>query len=65
MRTGKKGTKATIERGMEMSDNPQTSPQAPGNQPDMESQPEMCCDGKTPAEEHRKSSPDGKCCVDK
>jgi hypothetical protein len=48
-----------------MSDNPQTSPQAPGNQPNMESQPEMCCDGKTPAEEHRKSSPDGKCCVDK
>ena len=48
-----------------MSDNPQTSPQAGGNQPSMEKQPEMCCDGQSTAEEHRKSSPDGKCCIDK
>jgi hypothetical protein len=46
-------------------DNPQTSPQAGGgNQPDMESQPQMCCDGKSTAEEHRKTAPDGKCCTD-
>ena len=25
---------------------------------------EMCCDGKQTAEEHRHSSPDGKCCID-
>jgi hypothetical protein len=46
-------------------DNPQTSPQAGGNQPNMESKPEMCCDGKTTAEQHRHDSPDGKCCIDK
>ncbi|HYT39225.1 MAG TPA: hypothetical protein VEN99_06935 [Acidimicrobiia bacterium] len=28
-------------------------------------QPEMCCDGKQTAEEHRHNSPDGKCCIDK
>ena len=27
--------------------------------------PEMCCDGKQTAEEHRHSSEDGKCCIDK
>ena len=26
---------------------------------------EMCCDGKQTAAEHRHSSPDGKCCIDK
>ena len=29
-----------------------------------EKQPEMCCDGEKTAEEHRKESPDGKCCID-
>jgi len=28
-------------------------------------QPEMCCDGKQTAAEHRRNSPDGKCCIDK
>ena len=47
-------------------DNPQTSPKAGmENQPDMQQQQEMCCDGKSTAEEHRHSSPDGKCCIDK
>lgn len=46
-------------------DNPQTNPK-----PDMETEPgtekpEMCCDGKQTAEEHRHNSPDGKCCIDK
>jgi hypothetical protein len=27
--------------------------------------PEMCCDGKKTAEEHRHESEDGKCCIDK
>jgi hypothetical protein len=49
-------------------DNPQNETQSTMD-PDLESQPtmekpEMCCDGKTTAEEHRKSSPDGKCCID-
>jgi hypothetical protein len=26
---------------------------------------EMCCDGKQTAEQHRHSSEDGKCCIDK
>ncbi|GAC1422659.1 MAG: hypothetical protein NVSMB57_15770 [Actinomycetota bacterium] len=25
---------------------------------------QMCCDGDRTAEQHRKESPDGKCCVD-
>ncbi|MGH9042195.1 MAG: hypothetical protein ACRDZ3_18405 [Acidimicrobiia bacterium] len=29
-----------------------------------EEKKEMCCDGEQTAEEHRKSSPDGKCCID-
>ena len=29
------------------------------------SEPEMCCDGKKTAEEHRHESADGKCCIDK
>ena len=46
-------------------DNPQTSPQTGmENQPEKQ-QPEMCCDGKQTAEEHRHNSPDGKCCIDK
>ena len=44
-------------------DNPQTSPKAETeSQPDQK--PEMCCDGKQTAEEHRHNSPDGKCCID-
>jgi hypothetical protein len=27
-------------------------------------QEEMCCDGQQTAEEHRRNSPDGKCCID-
>ena len=34
------------------------------DQPDMQ-KPEMCCDGKQTAEQHRHNSPDGKCCIDK
>ena len=47
-------------------DNPQTGVQNQNmeNQPDMENKPEMCCDGQQTAEEHRKSSHDGKCCID-
>jgi hypothetical protein len=45
-------------------DNPQTSPEAGmEDQADMP-KPEMCCDGKQTAEEHRRNSPDGKCCID-
>jgi hypothetical protein len=29
--------------------------------PVQQDQPEMCCDGKQTAEEHRHNSPDGKC----
>ncbi len=38
-----------------------TQPQAETSE---ENKPEMCCDGQQTAEEHRKSSPDGKCCID-
>ena len=43
------------------------SPQEKASEP--QSEPEhkdehMCCDGKRTAAEHRKESPDGKCCVD-
>ncbi|HYZ92207.1 MAG TPA: hypothetical protein VFA34_07420 [Actinomycetota bacterium] len=39
----------------------QTKPKAEGEQ----QQEQMCCDGSgRTAEEHRKESPDGKCCVD-
>ena len=49
-----------------MTDNPQTGVQSTtGEQPDAESQPEMCCDGEKTAEQHRHESPDGKCCIDK
>lgn len=43
-----------------------TETQQPTSPPEAESQPqpEMCCDGERTAEEHRKESPDGKCCVD-
>jgi hypothetical protein len=45
---------------------PQGTENQPGlqNQPGMQ-KPEMCCDGKQTAEEHRHNSPDGKCCIDK
>lgn len=34
-------------------------------QNESESEPEMCCDGSgRTAEEHRRESSDGKCCVD-
>ena len=43
-----------------------TSQQTEGTTNETEQpQQEMCCDGKQTAEEHRHSSPDGKCCIDK
>ncbi|HLJ09513.1 MAG TPA: hypothetical protein VKX24_13335 [Acidimicrobiia bacterium] len=43
-----------------------TSEQTEGTTAEKEQpQQEMCCDGKQTAEEHRHSSPDGKCCIDK
>lgn len=46
----------------------ETSETTEGTQAEKEqptTQPEMCCDGKQTAEEHRHSSEDGKCCIDK
>lgn len=45
-------------------DNPQNSPQASTENEGGTEQKEMCCDGSQTAEEHRHSSPDGKCCID-
>lgn len=42
----------------------QPSTMPPQAETETEQQPEMCCDGERTAEEHRKESPDGKCCVD-
>jgi hypothetical protein len=49
-------------RGGPMPETTVTTETAETEQPETES--EMCCDGQKTAEQHRRESKDGKCCID-